>query len=207
MNNAALAQVVELRPATESRTVQSRTANDEARGRKYLTRDEVHQLIKEAKKGRYGARDALMIRLAFEHGLRVSELVELRWQALNLHSHEISITRAKGSKSGTHRLQGETVRALKRHQRETGRSHGFMFVNERGAPVSVDGFRRMFGRISKKVLGIIWNPHSLRHACGYHLINSGQDLRTVQQYMGHANIQNTVAYTALTSRQFDAITF
>lgn len=208
MKTADPGNVVTLRPATESRTVRTRSANDEARGRKYLTRDEVHQLTKAAKAGRQGVRDALMIRMAYEHGLRVSELVGFKWQHFDLDGgHTVMVQRAKGSLDGTHNLQGETVRALKRYRSATGRSHGFVFVNERGSPVSIDGFRKMFHRLSERVLGLKWNPHALRHACGVHLINSGIDIRTVQQYMGHANIQNTVAYTALTARQFEHLTF
>lgn len=208
MSNAVQGNVVALHPTTESRTVNSRQANDEARGRKYLMRDEVHRLIREAKHNRHGHRDALMIRMAFEHGLRVSELVSLTWQAIDLDSgHQLSVSRAKGSLDGTHPVQGETIRALKRYQRETKRSHGLVFVNERGTPVSTDGFRRMFHRFTERVLGVKWHPHALRHACGVHLINSGTDLRTVQQYMGHANIQNTVAYTALTGRPFEKLRF
>jgi type 1 fimbriae regulatory protein FimB/type 1 fimbriae regulatory protein FimE len=205
---ATSAQVVNIRPDTESRTVHSRTANDEARGRKHLMPEEVRQLVKAARKGRQGPRDALMIQMAFEHGLRASELVSMKWQAVNFVGQELAITRAKGSKSGTHQIQGGTLRALKRYHRHQGEPRqGFMFSSERGAPVSVDGFRRMLGRLSARVLGVQWNPHALRHACGYHLINSGADLRVVQQYLGHANIQNTVAYTALTGRQFERLTF
>lgn len=208
MSHATSGATIHTLPVTKTRTVRTRSANDAARGRKYLTRDEVLKLEKAAKGNRYGARDSLMIRLAYEHGLRVSELVGLKWQQIDLDgSHQISIQRAKGSLSGTHPLQGDTVRALKRYQRECGRSHGFVFTNERGGPVGIDGFRKMFHRLSESVMGIKWNPHALRHACGVHLINQGADLRTVQQYMGHANIQNTVAYTALTGRQFEKLTF
>jgi len=208
MHSAAVGQVVELRPANESRPVQTRTANDEARGRKHLMPEEVRQLVKAAKRGRHGARDALMIQMAFEHGLRASELVGMKWQAVNFTGQELAITRAKGSKSGTHQIQGGTLRALRRYHRDQGEPRqGFMFSSERGAPITVDGFRRMFGRLSARVLGVQWHPHALRHACGYHLINAGWDLRIVQQYMGHASIQNTVVYTALSARQFDGITF
>lgn len=194
--------------ATETRTVCSRAANDAARGRQHLTRDEVHRLMRGAiRHNRHGRRDALMLRLAFEHGLRVSELVGLRWSAVDLVHHELRVTRAKGSLDGTHPLQGDTVRALKRYQRDSGRAAGLVFVSERGAPISADGFRRLLHRLSERVLGVKWHPHALRHACGVHLINQGVDLRTVQQYLGHANIQNTVAYTALTGRPFERLSF
>lgn len=195
-------------PATETRTVRSRAANDATRGRQHLTRDEVHRLMRGAMRhNRHGRRDALMLRLAFEHGLRVSELVGLRWSAVDLVHHELRVTRAKGSLDGTHPLQGDTVRALKRYQRDSGRTAGLVFVSERGAPISADGFRRLLHRLSERVLGVKWHPHALRHACGVHLINQGVDLRTVQQYLGHANIQNTVAYTALTGRPFERLSF
>ncbi len=207
MNQASCSATVHTLPATKTRTVISRTGNDEARGRKYLTRDEVRRLVKQARKNRHGARDALMIRMAFEHGLRVSELVSIKWQHINMDAGDISIERSKGSISGTHPLQGQTLRELRKMGRVTGRSQGFVFVNERGSPVSVDGFRKTLHRLSEGVLGVLWNPHALRHACGYHLINEGVDIRTVQQYMGHANIQNTIAYTALTGRQFEKLRF
>ena len=120
--------IVQPSQATETRTVLSRTANDQARGRKYLTRDEVLKLAKEARKNRYGTRDSLMILMAYQHGLRISELVSIRWQQVDLDgNHQLSIQRVKGSISGTHPLQGETVRALKRYQREITRSHGYVF--------------------------------------------------------------------------------
>lgn len=163
MNDAAPSNVVALRPTTESRTVRTRSENDAARGRKHLTRDEVHQLIKAARKSRHGLRDALMIRLTFEHGLRVSELVALKWQHFDLNGgHTMAVQRVKGSLDGTHNLQGETVRALKRYRDATGRGHGYLFVNERGAPVSIDGFRKLFHRLSEKTLGMKWHPHALR---------------------------------------------
>ena len=97
MNHATSSTVAQLFPGTESRTVRTRTANDEARGRKYLMRDEVLKLAKMAKQSRNGDRDYLMIMLAYQHGLRVSELVGLKWQQLDLTgSHQITIQRAKG---------------------------------------------------------------------------------------------------------------
>lgn len=99
----------------------------------------------------------------------------------------IKVQLAKGSLDGTHPLQGDTVRALKRYQTATQRHYGFIFfVNERRAPVRIEGFRKMLDWLSERVLG--WSGIRIRCACGVHLINSGTDIRTVQQYLGHANI-------------------
>ena len=67
------------RPKNESGTVPNRIANDALRTRNYLTEDEVESLLKVAKKGRHGQRDHLMLLMAFRHGLRVSELTDMRW--------------------------------------------------------------------------------------------------------------------------------
>ncbi len=65
----------------------------------------------------------------------------------------------------------------------------------------------MFSKYSELTLSMKWNAHSLRHACGTAMIESGQPIRTVQLWLGHANIQNTVKYIHESSRQFDGVEF
>lgn len=109
MKSAASSATIHASPTTEKRTVRIRLANDEARGRKHLTRDEALKLAKAAKGNRHGARDSLMILMAYQHALRVSELVGLKWQQIDIDgSHQISIQRAKGSLDGTHLRQDRT---------------------------------------------------------------------------------------------------
>jgi site-specific recombinase XerD len=94
------------------------------------------------------------------------------------------------------------VRALRRHQRESAKSP-FVFVSERGAPLSGPGFSRMVERAAvTPKLAIKVHAHMLRHACGYKLANDGQDTRALQAYLGHRNIQNTTRYTALAQDRF-----
>jgi integrase len=95
-------------------------------------------LIEAAKNNRYGHRDALMVLLAFRHGLRAGEVVDLRWGPLH-------IRRLKNGTPSTHPLTGRELRALRRHQRESAKSP-FVFVSERGAPMSAPGFSRMVER-------------------------------------------------------------
>ena len=78
-----------------------------------------------------------------------------------------------------------------------------MFVSERKAPFSVDGFRRLVQRAAKAAkLKIKCHPHMLRHACGFKLANDGVDTRSLQSYLGHRNIQHTVRYTELAPQPF-----
>jgi site-specific recombinase XerD len=94
------------------------------------------------------------------------------------------------------------LRALRRHQRHSERAP-FVFVSERGAPLTAPGFSRMVERAAVSArLGIKAHAHMLRHACGYALANAGHDTRSLQAYMGHRNIQNTVRYAALAPDRF-----
>ncbi len=187
-------------PTTVNRTV--RRPNAELRTREHLTADEVERLIEAASGNRQGHRDALMVLLAFRHGLRAAEVCDLRWEQISFASATLHVRRIKNGTPATHPLTGRELRALRRHQRESGRS-AFVFVSERGAPLSAPGFSRMVERAGRVAqLGIKVHAHMLRHACGFALANAGHDTRALQAYLGHANIQNTTRYTALAPDRF-----
>jgi integrase len=114
----------------------------------------------------------------------------------------LHVRRVKNGTPATHPLTGRELRALRKLQRESGESP-FAFVSERGAPFSVSGFRRMIERAGQAAgLEIKAHPHMLRHATGYALANQGTDTRTLQAYLGHRNISNTVRYTELAAGRF-----
>ena len=191
-------------PRPEKRTVENkgRRSNRELRTREHLTPTEVERLIEAAKANRQGHRDATMILLAYRHGLRASELVDLRWDQVDFNQAVLHVRRVKNGTPATHPLTGRQLRALRKLQREAPESP-FVFVSERGAPFSVSGFRRMIERATEAAdLGIKAHPHMLRHACGYALANQGTDTRTLQAYLGHRNISNTVRYTELAPNRF-----
>ena len=200
MANTALRLVV---PATENRTVTSRRRkNADLRTREYLTEGEVERLMEAARQNRHSHRDATMILIAYRHGLRVAELVDLRWDQIELDAARLHVRRVKRGTPATHPLRGDELRALRRLQREQGRSE-FVFVSERGAPFSAAGFAKLVERAGEAAkLSFKAHPHMLRHACGYKLANDGVDTRSLQAYLGHRNIQHTVRYTELTSTRF-----
>ncbi len=190
-------------PITENRTVRPRRPkNAELRTREHLTLDEVERLIEVAKDNRYGHRDALMILLTFRHGLRAAEICDLRWEQVDYKTATLHVRRRKNGTPATHPMTGREMRALRKHQRESERSP-FVFVSERGAPLTAPGFSRMVERAAAAAdLGIKAHAHMLRHACGYKLANDGIDTRSLQAYLGHRNIQNTTRYTALAPDRF-----
>ena len=185
-------------PTTVNRTVAPRRPpNAELRTREHLTPAEVEGLIAAAGKNRQGQRDALMVLLTYRHGLRAAEVVDLRWEQVDFKTATLHVRRVKNGTPSTHPLTGRELRELHRHQWENTKS-AFVFVSERGAPLSAPGFSRMIERAALAAkLGIKAHAHMLRHACGYKLANDGIDTRSLQAYLGHRNIQSTTRYTAL----------
>src|ERR1700746_4088164 len=185
-------------PATVKRTVTlRRPKNGEVRTREHLTEDEVEKVIEAAKNNRLGHRDALMVLLAYRHGLRAAEVVDLRWEQVDFKTASLHIRRAKNGTPATHPLSGREMRELRRHQRESAQSP-FVFVSERGAPLSAPGFSRTIERAATAAdLGIKAHAHMLRHTCGYKLANDRHDTRAIQAYLGHRNIQKTTRSTAV----------
>jgi integrase len=187
-------------------TPPKRRKNAELRPREYLTEAEVGQLQKEARKrGRYGVRDAAMILLAYRHGLRVSELCALRWEQVDFDDARIDVKRNKNGNSSPHPLCGDELRLLRQVKRDSAVS-AYVFSSERGGPLSVAGFSKLLARIGRAAgFGFGIHPHMLRHACGYKLANDGRDTRTIQDYLGHKNIQHTVRYTQLAADRFKGL--
>ena len=192
-------------PATVNRTVAMprRKPNSVYRTREHLTGAEVDRLIDAAKANRWGHRDATMILVAFRHGLRSSELVDLRWDQIDFTHAVLHVRRAKKGTPATHPVVGDEMRALRKLQREQDPKSPFVFTSERGSPFTTAGFARMVERAGVEAkLGFPAHPHMLRHACGFALANKGHDTRALQAYLGHRNIQHTVRYTELSPGRF-----
>ena len=190
---------------TERRAPPRRRPNKEVRVREYLTEDECRTLITAARKrgGRYGLRDALAIRMCWRHGLRVSELVALRWDHVEWKTARLTVHRAKGSVDSTHPISGDELRELRALLRAQDPGCRFIFMNERGAPMSAAGFRKMLSTVGAACGQPHVHPHMLRHSCGFFMADRREDVRVMQDWLGHANVQNTVRYTALAPGRLD----
>jgi type 1 fimbriae regulatory protein FimB/type 1 fimbriae regulatory protein FimE len=181
----------------------TRRRNALLRSREHLTPDEVDRLIEAARKTRNGLRDATMILVAYRHGLRCSELVDLRWDQVDFRAGNLHVRRVKQGLPATHPIMGDELRALRRLQREQEPKSPFVFTSERASPFTTEGFARMMQRAGKVAkLAIKVHPHMLRHATGYKLANDGVDTRALQAYLGHKSIQHTVRYTELAPTRF-----
>ena len=84
-------------------------------------------------------------------------------------------------------------------------SSPYLFVSERGGPMTASNVRMMVRRAGNAAGIAHAHPHQLRHACGFKLANDGTDTRTLQAYLGHRNIQHTVRYSELSATRFNGL--
>ena len=123
-------------PTIQNRKVPIRRTNAAYRSREYLAEKEVETLMESAASvGRHGTRDAALILVAYRHGLRVSELVSLRWDQVDLRQGLLHVTRRKHGIASVHPLRGPELRAL-RHLLRDYPETAYGFVSERKAPLT-----------------------------------------------------------------------
>ena len=178
--------------------------NCERRSREYLLPDEVDRLRKAAKTvGRHRTRDAAIILLMYRHGLRVGEVIDLRWEQFDLAQGLFHVRRLKQGNPSIHPLRGVELRALRGVERKYPKSP-YVFISERGGTLDDSTVRKMIARAGVRAgLPFPVHPHMLRHATGFYLANKGFDTRAIQAYLGHRNITHTVRYTDLVPGRFD----
>jgi len=154
---------------------------------------------------RYGIRDRAMLHLCFAGGLRVSELIGLRVNDLNLHPHASILIHGKGRRQRCLPLWKETTSALRAWLTVRGNAAvPELFFNARGEPMTRSGFEYILHKhvrsaatscpsLSAKRI----SPHVLRHTCALTVLQATKDLRKVALWLGHANMQTTEIYTRM----------
>ena len=178
------------------------------RPRKYLHQEEVERMAHCARQtGRHGHRDATLIWFLYRHGLRGSEARALTWKQIDLTEGLIFIARRKNGLDSTQRLSAYERGALLILRRESPPGSSHVFSTDRGTPLSHTTLYKIVARAGRLAgLPLPVNPHMLRHACGFHLVNVRKaDTRRVQEFLGHRDIKHTVRYTELDDHKFDGL--
>lgn len=179
---------------------------------KFVTPEEVQQLIKGAKKTKHPLRNELIILMLYNHALRETELCRMRKDQLNMKLGDFQVERIKGGKNSTHPLSTREIFLIGKYEKykqgRKGASLPCFFVSSWGTQFTRDAIARIVhacaieGGITEKKI----SPHMLRHGCGYKMINIDDiNPRVVQDYLGHKCLENTVRYTELSGNRFRGI--
>ena len=178
--------------------------------RKFLSSSEVQRLFDAIPEHKNTVRDKCMLLVCFIHGLRVTELCNLRLQDLDLLSNKLHVNRLKNGFSVQHPIQsrerGALIAWLAVRPQYLEADGDYLFLSRQGGQLSRQQLHRLireYGELAQ--LDVPVHPHMLRHACGYALADQGVDTRLIQDYLGHKNIQNTVIYTASNVARFRSI--
>ncbi|MBI5968641.1 MAG: site-specific tyrosine recombinase XerD [Deltaproteobacteria bacterium] len=170
-----------------------------------LTSGEVENLLRQPDSGQpLGIRDRAMLELLYATGLRVSELIHLSVNDLNLEAGYV-LARGKGAKERIVPIGGAACRALKKYlegprHRWAGRSpSAALFLGRGGRGITRQGFWKILRKYAQAAgMQKRITPHALRHSFATHLLERGADLRSVQSMLGHVDIATTQVYTHVT---------
>lgn len=170
---------------------------------KYLTIEEVDKLLDVEINNIYDYRDKTMLEVMYATGTRVSELINLKFNNLNLSEDYIRIM-GKGSKERIVPLDDICLEILTNYINEyrpqilKNKTSEYLFINCYGKPLSRQSFFKFIKKecLKKNILKDI-SPHTIRHSFATHLLNNGADLRIIQELLGHSDISSTQIYTHL----------
>ena len=196
---------------TESPVVEVKVDRGEKKLPQILTSREIELLLAQpSSTDPKGIRDKAMLEVMYATGIRVSELISLDIDHVNLESGVIKCQ--SGKKSRTIPLYPEALRALTAYIREVRSfltavpAERALFVNISGARMSRQGFWKILkhyqtaARIDKEI-----TPHTLRHSFAVHLLENGADLSSLQELMGHSDISSTQMYTQMVDQHLKQV--
>lgn len=161
---------------------------------KYLTPKQFQELLGYTN----NHRDKALLTLAYNHGLRVSELISLKWSQIDINEQKIFVERLKGSKSTWHPLYKSDITCLA----EIPRVADTVFVNRQKQKLSRQAVSKIVAKLAK-LSGLSLSPHTLRHSCGYKLAQSGLNAFNIAEYLGHANLNNSLIYCRTNVTKFN----
>ena len=170
--------------------------------RLYLTAEEIKAMLDVIRGGENSERNYCLILLAYRHGMRISELLSLRYKDIDLSAGRLYVRRLKNGFSTIHPLNSDERKALDewtavRRNLRYSDSTDLIFISLKGKALS--------RQQAYRIISVEAHPHMLRHSCGYELAERGIDTRLIQDYLGHRNIRHTVRYTASNAARFSRI--
>jgi integrase/recombinase XerC len=179
----------------------------------FLSVDDVFQLLTGIKvKNSLDIRDRAMLEFFYSTGVRVSELVGLNWAAIDFQLEIVRVV-GKGSKERIVPFGRVAKEALGEYASEQRKRWNYackgeapVFLNNRGGRITTRSVARIVEKHLRQAgIAVKMGPHGLRHTFATHLLNSGADLRVIQEMLGHASLSTTQRYTHLNLDQLTAV--
>lgn len=169
---------------------------------KVLTRDELRALFHATRFGR----NRIALELMYGSGCRVSEVVKLKIEDINLKERTAMIRSGKGSKDRMIILSKDWITELKKYLKHKKIQSEFVFSKKNGKPITTDTIQRIVREAAEKA-GIKKHvtPHCLRHSHATHLLEGGTNIRYIQSLLGHSNLSTTQIYTNVANEQLKKV--
>ena len=175
---------------------------------KYLNYEEMEKLLNSIDiEKKEDIRDKLIIELLYSTGIRVSELVNIKIKDIKIHENQINIL-GKGNKERIV-LFGEKAKEtileyLKAYKEDFqgNINNQYLLINKKGKQLTTNKIELIVKDVLKKsALKLNISPHTLRHTFATHLLDSGADLKSVQELLGHENLKTTAIYTHISNER------
>ncbi len=145
----------------------------------------------------------LIIQVGYSAGLRVSEIINLKWQDIDQDRNLIHIKKAKGKKDRIVMLSQKVKESLQTIKQE---KKGFVFITNRGGKYTHRTIQKIIENATKKAkIRKKVSPHTLRHSFATHLLEAGTDIRYIKDLLGHSNISTTLIYTKVSNKDISNI--
>ncbi|HSW62899.1 MAG TPA: site-specific tyrosine recombinase XerD [Dissulfurispiraceae bacterium] len=170
---------------------------------KALDLPDIKRLLATALPTRMFLRDSAMLELLYSSGLRVSEIITIRMQDLNVEGGFLRVL-GKGAKERVVPMNHRAAAKMRSYQLELRPSlvrrkgSPYLFLSNRGEPMTRQRFWQALKEFGRSA-GVELSPHMLRHSFATHLLDGGADLRSLQKMLGHADIATTQIYTKVSS--------
>jgi integrase/recombinase XerD len=159
-----------------------------------LSKEEIESLISSTK----NINHRLIIQIGYSAGLRISEIINLKWQDIDFYRNIIHLKKAKGKKD---RIVMLSLKVKENLMNLTPNKKGYVFLTNRGSKYTQRTIQKIIENATIKT-GIRKNitPHTLRHSFATHLLENGTDIRYIRDLLGHSDIKTTLIYTKVSNK-------
>jgi len=173
---------------------------------KFIYYNDLLEIIDESKRDKDGIRDKLIIEMLYATGVRVSELINIKYSDIDYNNKRIRVC-GKGNKERIVYFGDYALDALKEYTATHKKNNeGYVFTNSKGGRLSDRGVRYIIDNIMKKLsVKVHVTPHVLRHTFATDMLNNGCDIRIVQELLGHSSLRTTEIYTHVTNERLKEV--